>query len=225
MGTVNKAGQCSPAPFLSVFIMYLNKNWPFTVDLRLAGVSGLSKKSDIVSVTRVRNVRCCTFRWCFFPVLPNEWRHWHNVSLLQQCPEPQWAMMPCVAPLPRLQPRWCSGWALPTQRSSLQPVHGSSRLWGSCSSTNRRRSRPRKMLREPLHCWTNTWTPAPSWWESESALLTSPWRAPCSGCTSRYVELHQPFQDILIFWVVPVHSSVKTKMKKKISFSQFFIGQ
>lgn len=59
------------------------------------------------------------------------------VSLLLWCPQPQWAMMPCAAPLPRLRPRWCSGWALLTLRSSLQPVPGSSRRWGSCSSTSR----------------------------------------------------------------------------------------
>lgn len=46
-------------------------------------------------------------------------------------------MMPCVVPLPRLQPRYCSGWASLTQRSSLLPAHGSSPLWESCSSTSR----------------------------------------------------------------------------------------
>lgn len=49
----------------------------------------------------------------------------------------QWAMTPCVVPLPKLQPRCCSGWASLTRRSSLQPVHGSFPLWESCSSTSR----------------------------------------------------------------------------------------
>lgn len=150
-------------------------------------------------------------------------------------------MKPYVEPLPRLQPRWCSGWALLTQRSSPQPVHGSSPLWESCSSTNRfavhffvpkmakfwllasesdkpcclylafphaakcllwhikrslfspgllrLQSRPRRMLRGPLQCWTSTWTPVPSWWERESVSLTSLWPARCSGCTNRF-DIH-----------------------------------
>lgn len=86
---------------------------------------------------------------------------------------------------------------------------------GSCSKchhcTNlrsfglsRRRSRPRKMLRRPSHCWTSTWTPAPSWWESESAWLTSPWRAPCCGCTSRFDVCRRPLKQNVIFFPTQV---------------------
>lgn len=46
-------------------------------------------------------------------------------------------MKPCAVPLLRQLPKCCSGSALLTQISSLQPVPGSSPLWESCSSTSR----------------------------------------------------------------------------------------
>lgn len=58
---------------------------------------------------------------------------WLKVTLFSL----QWAMMNCVAPVLKPQLRCCSGWALLTQRSSLQPVPGCFPLWESCSSTSR----------------------------------------------------------------------------------------
>lgn len=49
----------------------------------------------------------------------------------------------------------------------------------------RLQSRPRRMWKGSSRCWTNTWTPVPSWLERGSASLTSLSPAPCSGCTNR----------------------------------------
>lgn len=54
------------------------------------------------------------------------------------------------------------------------------------SGLSRPQSRPRRMWRGSLQCWTNTWTPVPSLWERGSVLLTSLWPAPCSGSTNRF---------------------------------------
>lgn len=42
------------------------------------------------------------------------------------------------------------------------------------------------MWKRSWRCWTNTWTPAPSWLERGLASPTSPLSAPCSGCTNRF---------------------------------------
>lgn len=69
----------------------------------------------------------------------------------------QWAMMLFAAPTPRLQPRCCSGWALLTQRSSLQPAHGSSPPLGLCSSTSRCAAPHFLFLVLSLKLWFGSW--------------------------------------------------------------------